>query len=46
MDGARGGSRHASEEQAARAAREEVARVPGCGGFGAARGQKPQAVAV
>src|SRR6266704_1641796 len=37
LDDTRGGSWHASQEQTARAAREEVARVPGRGGFGAAR---------
>src|SRR5260370_39416070 len=35
LDDTRGGSRDAAEEQAARAAREEIARVPGCGGVGA-----------
>src|SRR6266699_4007046 len=43
MGGARGGSRNAAEEQAARAARQEVAGVPGCGGFGAARGAEAAA---
>src|SRR4029077_3272251 len=38
LDDTRGGSRDAAEEQAARAAREKVARVSGCGGFSAARG--------
>jgi len=40
LDGARGGSRDAAEEQTACAARKEAARVPGCDGIGAARGAK------
>ena len=37
LDDSRSGSRHAAEEQAARAPGEEVAHVPRCGWFGAAR---------
>ena len=41
LDDSRSGSRHAAQEQAARAPRQEVARVSRCGGFGAAR--RPEA---
>src|SRR5712691_1345516 len=38
LDDSRSGSRDAAEEQAARAACEEIAHLSGCDGFGAAHG--------